>query len=225
MPIARRSAMLHNWDGTNWGENVHLKRHTLLSLNIREHLSGQKKLLSFTKEWRWYMILWRLWFHALWLKLNLLFHLIEVCSSVLTLGYLMILYMQKLLREGCCLEMKSIKAHQKQNRSTPTRYHRSTLTLHHRSTLPLIHRSTLGAYQCRRSSMCVEILGMEILPHDQTSLGERRGGIERREKGSWVILSYHWSPTSQMVSENPECVADASHSHLQSFKHSLLLRW
>ncbi|KAF3493822.1 hypothetical protein DY000_02053523 [Brassica cretica] len=39
--------------------------------------------------------------------------------------------------------------------------------------------------------VCVEILGMEIPPHDQTSLGERRGGIGRREKGSWAIPSYH----------------------------------
>ncbi|KAG2270970.1 hypothetical protein Bca52824_065525 [Brassica carinata] len=79
-------------------------------------------------------------FHALCLKLNLLFHLIEVCSTALTLGYLMILYMQKLLREGCDLEMKSIRAQQKHHRSTLTGYHRTTSTSRHRSTLPLLHR-------------------------------------------------------------------------------------
>ncbi|KAF3548654.1 hypothetical protein DY000_02004875 [Brassica cretica] len=66
--------------------------------------------------------------------------------------------------------------------------------------------------------MCVKILGMEIPPRDQTILEERR------EKESWVILSYHWFPTSQMVSRNQECAADASHSHLHRFEHSLLLR-
>ncbi|KAF2602156.1 hypothetical protein F2Q70_00026073 [Brassica cretica] len=53
------------------------------------------------------------------------------------------------------------------------------------------HRSTLDAYQRRRSSMCVEILGMEIRPCDQKSLGERRGGIGRREKGLRTVLRYH----------------------------------
>ena len=72
--------------------------------------------------------------------------------------------------------------------------------------------------------MCVEILGMEIPPRDQTSLGERRGGIGRREKGSRVILGYHLSLASQMVSGNPECAADASQNHLQRFEYSLLLR-
>ncbi|WZZ53176.1 hypothetical protein YC2023_053283 [Brassica napus] len=87
--------------------------------------------------------------------------------------------------------MKSIRAQQKQHRSTPTEYHRTTPTNRHQSTLPLLHRSTLGAYQSRRSSMCVEILGMEIPIRDQTSLGERRGGIGRREKGSRTVLRYH----------------------------------
>jgi len=32
---------------------------------------------------------------------------------------------------------------------------------------------------------------MEAPPRDQTSLGERRGKIGRREKGSRAILSYH----------------------------------
>ncbi|KAF3534869.1 hypothetical protein DY000_02040092 [Brassica cretica] len=79
------------------------------------------------------------------------FHLIEVCSSVLTLRYWMIITTElwlglgcyaatgqrvcvvitqrssmKLLREGCDLEMKSIRAQQKQHRSTPTGYHRTT---------------------------------------------------------------------------------------------------
>ncbi|KAF2576247.1 hypothetical protein F2Q70_00002946 [Brassica cretica] len=57
---------------------------------------------------------------------------------------------------------------------------------------------------------------MEIPPRDQTSLGERRGEIGRREKGSRVILNYHLFLASQMVSGNPECAADASQSHLQS---------
>ncbi|KAF2612865.1 hypothetical protein F2Q70_00011513 [Brassica cretica] len=108
--------------------------------------------------------------------------------------------------------------------STLTLHHRSTLPLHHRSILPLHRRSTLDAYQSIKSSLCVEILGMEIPPRDQTSLGERRGGIGRREKGSRVILSYHLFLASQMVSENPECAAVASHSHLQSFELSLLLK-
>nr|VDD45265.1 unnamed protein product [Brassica oleracea] len=56
-------------------------------------------------------------FHALCLKLNLLFHLIEVCSTALTLG-----------------------AQQKHHRSTLTGYHRTTSTSRHRSTLPLLHR-------------------------------------------------------------------------------------
>ncbi|KAF3586285.1 hypothetical protein F2Q69_00030675 [Brassica cretica] len=47
--------------------------------------------------------------------------------------------------------------------------------------------TTTSSYQSIRSSMCVEILGMEKPPRDQTNLGERRGG-------------------------NPECAADASHS-------------
>ncbi|KAF2599903.1 hypothetical protein F2Q68_00010579 [Brassica cretica] len=51
-----------------------------------------------------------------------------------------------------------------------------------------------------------------------------RGGIGRRGKGPREVLSYHWSLGSQMVSGNPECAADASQSHLQSFEHSLLLR-
>ncbi|KAF3554478.1 hypothetical protein F2Q69_00013798 [Brassica cretica] len=59
---------------------------------------------------------------------------------------------------------------------------------------------------------------MEIPPRDQTSLGERRGGIGRREKGSRVILGYHLSLASQMVSGNPECAADASQNHLQRKK-------
>ncbi|WZZ51011.1 hypothetical protein YC2023_051118 [Brassica napus] len=87
--------------------------------------------------------------------------------------------------------MKSIRAQQKQHRSTPTRYHRTTpqmqyqtaSTNQYRSTLPLLHRSTLGAYPRRRSSMCVEIVLMEKPPRDQISLGERRGGIGRRGKG------------------------------------------
>uniref|UniRef100_A0A0D3BTE4 Uncharacterized protein n=1 Tax=Brassica oleracea var. oleracea TaxID=109376 RepID=A0A0D3BTE4_BRAOL len=64
-----------------------------------------------------------------------------------------------------------------------------------------------------RSSLCVEILGMEIPPRDQTSLGERRRGIGRRGKGPREVMS-----------ENPECAGDASQRHLQRFEHSLLLR-
>ncbi|KAF3568747.1 hypothetical protein DY000_02014878 [Brassica cretica] len=69
------------------------------------------------------------------------------------------------------------------HRTTSHMQYRTTSTSRHRLTLPLLHRSTLGAYQSRRSSMCVEIFLMEKPPRDQTSLGERRGEIGRREKG------------------------------------------
>uniref|UniRef100_A0A0D3CRR1 Uncharacterized protein n=1 Tax=Brassica oleracea var. oleracea TaxID=109376 RepID=A0A0D3CRR1_BRAOL len=56
---------------------------------------------------------------------------------------------------------------------------------------PLIDTTTSSSLDTRRvseqrSSMCVEILGMEIPPRDQTSLGERR-----REKRSRMVLRYH----------------------------------
>ena len=112
-----------------------------------------------------------------------------------------------------------------QHQSTVRSQHRPTTRPQHRSTLPLHRRSTLGAYQSRRSSMYVKILGMEIPLRDQTSLGGRRGGIGRRETWSNTVLRYHWFLNSQMVSRNPECAADASHSRLQRFEHSLVLRW
>ncbi|KAF3535719.1 hypothetical protein F2Q69_00022859 [Brassica cretica] len=65
------------------------------------------------------------------------------------------------------------------------------------------------------SMKCVNIFLMEAPPHDQTRLGKRRGGIRRREKRSRVILSYHLSLASQIVSGNRECAADASQSNLQ----------
>ncbi|WZZ77842.1 hypothetical protein YC2023_098414 [Brassica napus] len=77
------------------------------------------------------------------------------------------------------------------HQTTPQMQYRTTLTSWHRSMLPLLHRSTLGPYQSRRSSMCVEVFLTEKPPHDQTSLGERRGGIGRREKRLKAILGYH----------------------------------
>ena len=74
-------------------ECTSLRPHTLLSTNICDHLSAQKKLLGFTKEWRGYMSLWRLWSHVLYLKFNFLSHQIKVCIWVLTMGYLMIICM------------------------------------------------------------------------------------------------------------------------------------
>ncbi|KAF3535354.1 hypothetical protein F2Q69_00020789 [Brassica cretica] len=71
--------------------------------------------------------------------------------------------------------------------------------------------------------VCGNLRGGDTTTRSEKS-GERRGLIGRREKGSRVILSYHLSLASQMVSENPECAADASQSHLQRFEHSLLLR-
>ena len=58
-------------------------------------------------------------------------------------------------------------------------------------TTTFLHRSTPGSHQRRRSSICVEIVLMEKPPRDQTSLGERRGGIGRRGKGPREVLSYH----------------------------------
>ncbi|KAF3560219.1 hypothetical protein F2Q69_00012552 [Brassica cretica] len=65
--------------------------------------------------------------------------------------------------------------------------------------------------------------GGDTTTRSDKSGGQKRG-IGRREKESRVILSYHLFLAFQMVSENPECAADTSHSHLQSFEHSLLLR-
>ncbi|KAF3574051.1 hypothetical protein F2Q69_00059479 [Brassica cretica] len=67
-----------------------------------------------------------------------------------------------------------------QHRTTPAPQHRSTVRSQrrpttrsqHRSTLPLHRRSTVGAYQSRRSSMYVKILGMEI----HTTRSDKSGG-------------------------------------------------
>ncbi|KAF3540153.1 hypothetical protein F2Q69_00022277 [Brassica cretica] len=79
--------------------------------------------------------------------------------------------------------MRSIRAQQNQYRSTTTGHHRSILPHHHRSTLPLHRQSTLDAYQSIRSSMCVEILGMEKPPRDQTTLGgKKRRNWKKRKR-------------------------------------------
>nr|VDD31544.1 unnamed protein product [Brassica oleracea] len=72
--------------------------------------------------------------------------------------------------------MKSIRAQQKQHRSTPTGYHRTTTTNQHRSTPPLLHRLILDAYQSRRSSMCVEI----FFDEETTTRSDKSGGKNRR---------------------------------------------
>ncbi|KAF3559023.1 hypothetical protein F2Q69_00013116 [Brassica cretica] len=43
----------------------------------------------------------------------------------------------------------------------------------------------------QKNMKSVEIFLMEAPPRDQTSLGERRGGIGRRGKGPKEVLSYH----------------------------------
>ncbi|KAF3566932.1 hypothetical protein DY000_02016318 [Brassica cretica] len=121
--------------------------------------------------------------------------------------------------------MKSIRAQQKQHRSTPTGYHRTTTTNQHRLTPPLLHRLILDAYQSRRSSMCVEIFLMKKPPHDQTSLGERIGGIGRRgrgkgpretkEKSLWRRLSHKNDKASEgkrkRNKEDELCISIARH--------------
>ena len=75
------------------------RSHTLPSQKNCNNLFAQRRLMVPTKDWRGSMIMWRLWFPTLFLRLNCLFHPIEVCIQVPKLGYLMILCTQYLLRK------------------------------------------------------------------------------------------------------------------------------
>ncbi|KAF3532904.1 hypothetical protein DY000_02040727 [Brassica cretica] len=63
---------------------------------------------------------------------------------------------------------------------------------------------------------------------ETTTRSDKSGGKKRRDwkKRKRIMGDSQLSiiPRFQMVSENPECASDASHNHLQSLEHSLLLR-
>ena len=63
---------------------------------------------------------------------------------------------------------------------------------------------------------------------ETTTRSDKSGGKKRRDwkKRKRIMGDSQLSiiPRFQMVSGNPECASDASHNHLQSLEHSLLLR-
>ncbi|KAF3596670.1 hypothetical protein DY000_02023911 [Brassica cretica] len=120
------------------------------------------------------------------------------------LGYIVELE-PKLLREGCDLEMKSIRAQQKQHRSTPTRYHRTTAQMQYRTTSkkPVsIDTTTSPSIDTGRISeqkefdVCGNLFDGETTTRSNKSGGKKRGNWKKRKRtkgGSQLSLIPYFS--------------------------------